>query len=466
MDYPIPEGAHAIQHGQLDLRPDDEVDRDLTDPKSITNEKNIFFFWHAGFSNMHGYTRRNIRAWHRRFSRSGWVIRVLDRVPGSPVNVANFLDVNDPKTFPRSFIDGTIGGDYAPQHTSDLVRWPLLLKYGGVYADVGLMQIGDLDALWSETVGDPKSPFEVLSYNMGGIETRALTNYFLASGRNNPLFARCHKLLLKLWSADGGKASTEGMHISALLKGTPLLKASAGTSFEENGKVYGPEEISKMLSDYIVQGQVMTLVQGLIDEEDGWNGPEYTAKHIFAMDYMVGSQLINEFTSWNGPRAFELMSLSMLKEDEAESEDQKKAREIVEACLTRSFGFKLAHGLIIRVLGQTLGSLWRKHDGSGKFFLKKGTALSLEIRQSIRACNGAVTEGFGSFVLPCQPYGEKIALVSVCIDEYAFLLDDIPGTYAHWLRRGMIYCCPDALPPRLEFEVIEPYKRGPLLNEG
>lgn len=355
-----------VPHEQLDLRPDNELDHDLMNPRPISDEKNVFFFWHAGFSNLHGYTKRNIRAWHRRFSRSGWIVRVLDRVPSSPLNVANFLDVNDPEIFPKSFVDGTIGGDYAPQHTSDLVRWPLLLKYGGVYADVGMMQIGDLDKLWSQTVGDPESPFEVLSYHMGGIEKRSLTNYFLASNRNNPLFSRCHKLLLKLWAADGGKSSTEGMHSSLLLKGTPLLVASADVAFEQNGKKFSPDELSKMLSDYIVQGQVMTLVQGLIDEEDGWNGPEYAAKHIYAIDYMVGSQLINEFTNWNGKRAFELMSLSMPKKGEMESADQKQAREIVEACLAKSFGFKLAHGLIIKVYGDTLGSLWRKHDGSGE----------------------------------------------------------------------------------------------------
>jgi hypothetical protein len=55
-----------------------------------------------------------------------------------PLNVSNFLNTSDPHTFPRAFADGTIYGDYAPQHTSDLVRWPLL-KYGGVYADVGLI---------------------------------------------------------------------------------------------------------------------------------------------------------------------------------------------------------------------------------------------------------------------------------------------------------------------------------------
>jgi len=108
----------------------------------------------------------------------------------------------------------------------------------------------------------------------------------------------------------------------------------------------------------------MTLVMGLIDEQDSWNGPEYVAKHIYAIEYMVGSQLINEYTAWNGQRAFDLMSLLLPGHDETETQDQKLAREIVEGCLSRSFGFKLAHGLIIRVLGQTLGSLWRRHTGS------------------------------------------------------------------------------------------------------
>ena len=48
--------------------------------------------------------------------------------------------------------------------------------------------------------------------------------YFLASGCDNPFFARCHQPLLQLWNADGGKTSTEGMHGSILLKGAPLME--------------------------------------------------------------------------------------------------------------------------------------------------------------------------------------------------------------------------------------------------
>lgn len=353
---------------------------------------------------MHPYTQRSIRAWHRRFSKSGWVIRVLDRLPSSPLNVANFLDISDRDTFPRAFVDGTIGGNYAPQHTSDLIRFPLLLKYGGVYADVGLIQIGDLDRLWRETLGDSGSSYEIISYNIGGVDAHNLTNYFLASGKDNPLFARCHKLLLKLWAADGGKEDTEGMHSNPLLKDVPLM---GGTfAIEENGKTIGPEEVSKILTDYIIQGQVISLVMGLVDEEDNWNGPKYVAEHVYAMDYMPGSQLINEFTSWDGNKAFDLMSLSLPKDGAVEDDEHRQAREIVEACLRKSFAFKLAHGLIIRVLGETLGSLWRKHTGS----------------------------------------------------------DDVPGTYAHWLRHGTMYWCQEDILPPLKFKVITPLKIGRLLE--
>ncbi|KAI5924180.1 hypothetical protein F4810DRAFT_666101 [Camillea tinctor] len=394
LSYPMPAGVHAVPEELLDLRPDSEIDYDILHPQPVSSsEKNIWFFWHSGYANMYPYNQRNVRAWHRRFSKSGWTIRVLDRHPGSALNVSQFLDVEDRTLFPQAFAENRLAGAYAAQHASDLVRFPLLLRYGGVYADAGLLQIGDLDRLWSRTVADPSSPYEVVSYNTGGVGGRNLANYFLASRRANPLFARSHRLLLALW---GGRTSTQGMSASPLLRGPPLM----GADFTD--------ETRRELTDYIVQGQAIALVMGLVDDEEAWDGPRYVAEHVYAIDYMVGSQLINELTAWDGRRAFELMSLRLPREGEAESADQSQAREIVEACLARSFGFKLATGLILKVMGPTLSSLWRDNEGS----------------------------------------------------------DDVPGTYAHWLRYATMYWSQDRLPDRLEFQVIEPFKRGPLLRES
>lgn len=405
MDYPIPAGLHAVLADQLDLRTDDEIDKDLLAPKPITSEKNIWLFWHTGYSRMHAYTQRNVRAWHRRFSKQGWTVRVLDRSEGSPLNISNYLDVDDPRISPQAFREGRIGGGFAPQHTSDLVRFPLLLRYGGVYADTGFIQIGDLDRLWNATIGDPGSPFEVLSYNMGSGEEWALSNYFLCSGKNNALFDRCHRLFLALWAEDGGKADTTGMHASPLLKGVPMLEFGA---YEDklDGKKYSAEEASAQLTDYITQGQATSMAMGIVDEEDGWDGPAYVREHVYAVEFLVGAQLINDYTAWDGVLAHRLLNLSLPAPGETERDDQKKAREIVEGCLSRSFGFKLATGIILRMIGPTLSSLWKENEGS----------------------------------------------------------DCTPGTYAAWLRFGTERWCPDGIPPNVPFTKTVPIKRGPLLR--
>ncbi|KAJ5919141.1 Capsular polysaccharide synthesis [Penicillium verhagenii] len=404
MQQLLPAGMHAIPSHLLDLRSDADIDFDLMHPQLPNGVKNIWFFWHSGYINMHPYTQRTVRAWHRRFSKQGWTVRIVDRQPGSKSNIAEFLDVTDPTLFPRAFIEETITGRYALQHTSDLVRWPLLLRYGGVYADVGLMQIGDLDTLWNETIANSESPYEVLSYTPSGQDYYSLTNYFLAALPNNALFARCHRLLLALWAADGGKTSTDGMHASPLLKGAPLMGGEF-TITEDDGTFLGPAEVSRLLTDYVIQGQVATAVMGLVDTEDDWDGPSYCLQHFYAINFMEGSQLINELTAWNGQDAYDLLSLSMPKDGEKESELQKKAREIVEACLSRSFGFKLAHGLILRVSKVTLGSLWRDNPGS----------------------------------------------------------DIVESTYACWLRHGICYWSQDRVPGCVELSLLPPTKVGMLL---
>jgi hypothetical protein len=401
MQYQIPDGMHVISPGAIDMRSDLMVDADLANPKPIVegNEKNIWFFWHNGYSGMHEYCQRNVRAWHRRFSRLGWVVRVVDRKPGSPLNISNFLDIADPSLFPAAFTENTLSGTYALQHSSDLVRWPLLLRYGGVYADVGMMQIGDLDRLWNETVGNPKSPYTVLSYQGGDDDEYALTNYFLCSNRGNPLFQRAHDLFLALWAEEGGKVDTVGMHKSPLLEGVPMMTAPA---FTEEGKTYDVEEASALLTDYIIQGQALTMAMSAEDPRDGWNGPEYVRTHVYAIEFMVGAQLINDLTKWDGSLAYALMSLPLPRSGEAESDEQKKAKAIVKSCLSRSFGFKLATGLILRVLGDTLSSLWRQHIGS----------------------------------------------------------DNVPGTYAHWLRYGIVHWNQNEVPSPIEWKPRQPIKMG------
>ncbi|KAJ5360098.1 Capsular polysaccharide synthesis [Penicillium concentricum] len=151
--------------------------------------------------------------------------------------------------------------------------------------------------------------------------------------------------------------------------------------------------------------QVATAVMGLVDTEDDWDGPAYCLAHFYPIEFMEGSQLINELTAWNGQEAFDLLSLPMPKEGEEESNKQQRGRGIVESCLSRSFGFKLAHGLILRVNKVTFGSLWQDNPGS----------------------------------------------------------DIVPGTYANWLRHGIANWNQNNVPGRVTLPLLPPTKVGRLL---
>lgn len=121
--YPIPPGLYAIPDYLLDLRSDSEVDHDLMNPKPVTGEKNIWLFWHSGYASMHPYAKRTVRAYHRRFSKQGWVIRVVDREPSSPLNIGNFVDLTE-ENFPRAFIDRTLTGGTPPSTTQTSYAGP------------------------------------------------------------------------------------------------------------------------------------------------------------------------------------------------------------------------------------------------------------------------------------------------------------------------------------------------------
>ena len=102
------------------------------------------------------------------------------------------------------------------------------------------------------------------------------------------------------------------------------------------------------------------MVMGLVDEEDGWDGPKFVEEHVYAIEFMVGAQLVNELTGWDGRLAFHLLSLPLPGDGEMESEEQVQAKGIVEGCLQRSFGFKLAHGMILRGVWGDVGEFVEK----------------------------------------------------------------------------------------------------------
>lgn len=323
----------------------------LSRPKPPTpGSKSIFAFWHAGLDALPPSAMRTVSNWHRRFSPLGWTIYLLNTVPGSPLNVSNFIDTSSPSEVPEAFTNGTIDGTYARQHTSDLIRFPLLLKYGGMYLDVGVLQFGDLDWLWTEHITNPASPYDFFGLTMSpppdGI---SIANFTYMCEAGNPLVRRSHQILLKLWE---GRTNTTGAHQHPYVSHVPLMPVPPGGSGEA-------------MTDYAIQIQCMGAAQRWKDDDGGWDGPKYVREHCWLYDMISGAFAHEVATHWSSQRQWELLKQKLPQPCEEETEDQALARSIVENTVANTWCLKLAHGFLVELFGtDTLGVLWRKNEGS------------------------------------------------------------------------------------------------------
>lgn len=372
MDNPYPKipGTVPVPYDVLPVVSSDDAS---ALPTALTNPpppsrgaKTIFAFWHSGIKTMPGYLLRNVISWYRRFGPLGWTIYVIDNVPDSPLNMANFIDVTDPTVVPAALIEGKIGGSYKAQVMSDFSRFPLLLKYGGIYLDAGVLQFGDINWVWENHISNPDSPYEYAGMTMGDPpEGVTIINFNMMTGPDNPMMLRAHKILMKLWE---GKTSTAGMSRSELVAHVPLLHVSGEVAVSEEGK--GKMEIDdESMTDYAIQIQCLGAAQRWKDEDGGWDGPEYVKKHCWLYSMVDMAYANEQITSWNSKRQHELfltpLPTKATGNEEPETEDQKLAREMVEACIGRSWCIKLAHGFSAKLFGApTLGMLWRDNRGS------------------------------------------------------------------------------------------------------
>ncbi|KAH8724140.1 hypothetical protein GQ44DRAFT_802212 [Phaeosphaeriaceae sp. PMI808] len=383
----------------------DSLPPQLTNPTPPTpGSKSIFAFWHSGIHSLPPYLLRNVLNWHTRFSPLGWTIYVLDTLPSSPLNISNYINTTSPSVVPAAFTNGTLDGTYAAQHTSDLIRYPFLLKYGGIYLDVGILQFGDLNWLWTQHIANPASPYDFAGFTMGDPpEGISIVNFAFMCAANNPLVRRAHHILLRVWD---GQTNTVGTHRHPLVCHVPLLRVPEEVEVDEQGA--GEMVINDaVMTDYAIQIQCMGSAQRWADEEGGWDGPAYVREHCWLYSMIDGAFAHEQVTNWSGQRQFELLGQRVPEGSGEESGDQGVAREMVENVVGRSWCLKLGHGFSAKLFGaDTLGMLWRKNEGSD------------------------------------------------CGDQ----------TYAGWLRWAEIYCQQDRPLQPLEIPIYEPTSRGNLLG--
>jgi hypothetical protein len=350
----IPPGLKLIPVEKLDRRSDQEIATWLQSRHEVTSDKNVWAFWHSGYDKMAPWVQRNIINWVRRLG-PDWTVHLLDRVDGSETNVYHFVEES---YFPDAFNKGTMDGPHVGPHSGDLIRLPLLWKHGGVWMDAGTFLFRHLDDLCWKEIEDVNSPYEMAGFVIEiRPEVDAMLNGFIATKRNNPFIKRWHEIYVALWE---GVTNSHNFHKHPLLRHLPLLCPPVD-------KLNCPD-LSVMMesfSDYLAHFMAFERLRKLIDPSDGFNGPEYYAKHMFLAPALQETFYFQQVTGWSGTRQFELLTKQRTGDDVVKDDVWNAAEAFVNDALANTSTMKLSHGPP-GALDSFLADLWDSKDHQDK----------------------------------------------------------------------------------------------------
>jgi hypothetical protein len=129
------------------------------------------------------WCQRNVVNWVRLLGPS-WTVRVLDSVPNSPNNALRWVAAD---LLPEAFLQGTMDGAHSGQHSADLLRGPAVWLYGGVWMDVSVILVRDLDRMCWDKLADEGSPYRVC---FPGLGLRDSANFFVAARKGDELIKK------------------------------------------------------------------------------------------------------------------------------------------------------------------------------------------------------------------------------------------------------------------------------------
>ena len=310
-------------------QPQDEaelVDK-LRSYQPIISEKNVWAFWDKGFDTMYPSYRCTVLNWMRKLDPS-WTVRIVDLREGSPNNIYNFVESD---WFPDCFNNKTMDGKHAPQHASDLIRLPLLYKYGGVWMDVGNMLHTNLDTLFWDHLADPATPYEMGVWIISGQikkEWGSFGNYMVASRKGSEFIKNWHLCWKEVWN---GRTNTNDFHKLPLMQEIGLADGMANW--------FSPEQVIAM-SDYVAHMLVAERTKDLVDVETGWNGREYFEKKCFMVEGINNGILGALRTDQDGYKQAEFFATRL---DDPDIEKRSAAEAFIVDMLENSHMYKVYH---------------------------------------------------------------------------------------------------------------------------
>ncbi|KAF3059311.1 capsule polysaccharide biosynthesis protein [Daldinia childiae] len=320
-------GLRVVSNTQLDLRPESEIINELRYFRPITSEKNVWAFWDKGIDYMYPSYRCTVVNWVKKLGKS-WTVRLVDLVEDSPNNIYKYVSQD---WFPDCFVNGTMDGRHAAQHSADLVRLPLLFEYGGVWMDVGSMLHTHLDALFWDHLTAPDTPYEMGVWSITGQirkEWGCFANYVIAARKGSIFIKNWHNGYKQLWK---GRTNAKGFHKRPLIRDIGLAEGMADWGFE--GKI-------KEMSDYVAQMLIGDRTRNLLDLNTGWNGREYYNNQVFMVEGILNGVLGAIKTDADGAKQVELFTTRLDEPDEAK---RQAAESFVIEMLEKSHMYKVYH---------------------------------------------------------------------------------------------------------------------------
>ncbi|KIX03860.1 uncharacterized protein Z518_07413 [Rhinocladiella mackenziei CBS 650.93] len=359
----------------LDKRSDEEILASFENPAPVTSEKNIWAYWDKGIRAMPGWCLRNVLNWVRLCGPS-WTVRILDSVPDSANNALKWLS---PDILPQAFIKGTMTGVYVGPHSSDFLRGACLWTYGGVYMDVGIILIRDMDRICWNQLADPNSPYQISCPVMYGT---TLANHFVASRKGDPFIKRWHDLFVYLWK---DRQNHEGIFQS------PLVAFALNQSFDESRQSNFHWDFKvepQMVLEYISQVLSWSRLCMLEDAGDGFSGVDYWQRHVLPFSALHECWRAEKTIGFGGPLLFNALATKL--DADPNSEEYKTAYKLVWQLLTKSSLQKITHGKNL-TLTPACGALWEEEGNENKDhepgtfaeLLRYGTIHFEQTRESI-----------------------------------------------------------------------------------
>lgn len=341
----IPEEFHNdIKYIEYqDTRSDDEIVASLSQFQPVTSEKNIWAYWDSGFSSVPSWCKRNVIDWVRINSRSGWTVRILDSVQGSPNHFLKYI----PATYlPDAFVADKMDGPYSGPHSADFLRGASLFLHGGVYMDLGIILIRALDRICWNQLTSASSPYRVAVPLMYG---QNIANHFVAARKHDPFIKRWHELFVSLWK---DRTNYKG------LRENPLLALPKKSNFEESRSSNFHWDFSVPAStvfEYITQvlcWQRLTMLEppesastsNSKEQEDTFNCSAYWEHNILVFDVLQENWAAEQLLGFHNGGLKILKCLKTPLSADPASQQYKDAYAMTWRLLTRSSMQKVTHG--------------------------------------------------------------------------------------------------------------------------